>query len=257
MDKNRPIAVFDSGVGGISVLKELLACMPNESYIYFGDSANAPYGSKTHEEIKELTTRQVDKFFAEGAKEVVIACNTATSVAIDSIRAKYPNELIIGVEPAIKPAVLAEESSVVAVMATPATLAEDRFTELVAKNGSNVKIIPIPCPKLAKLIEDGHLDDDVVNSYIETLLEPYKDKGIDSVVLGCTHYPFVRKQIERAFDNKVKIYDGAHGTALQAQRRLAAADLLADEHSRKKLTFRSSSDICDFMKLATKLLYSK
>ena len=254
MSNNQPIAVFDSGVGGISILRELIKHMPGEDYIYYGDAANAPYGSKTHNEIRNATLKHTAELLVMGAKAIVVACNTATSVAIDDLRELYPDIPIIGVEPALKPAVMYKPDSVVVVMATPATLSERRFSSLMNKYDKVSKIIPLPCPELAAIIESGILEGKALDDYINALFSPYKNIRIDSIVLGCTHYPFVKKSILKIFDYDVRLFDGAYGTAKETKRRLDENNLLSSNENNGKITIMTSADIKTFSALAQKLL---
>lgn len=223
----RSIAVFDSGVGGISVLKELIALMPQESYLYFGDSLHAPYGMRPRAEVASLTETSVDMLVRRGAKAVVIACNTATGTAIAALREKYAHVPIIGIEPAIKPAVSAFPRGRILVLATPITLASEKFCALMQKHGGEAEILPVPCPHLAGMIEDGCLAGEELRAYLAEVFRPYRDKPIDAVVLGCTHYPFVRDAI-RVASGGAQIFDGGAGTAREVQRQLARRGLLAD-----------------------------
>ncbi len=225
MSNNLPIGVFDSGVGGVSVLSQLMNIMPNENYIYFGDKKNAPYGSKSHEKIRELTLACVVQLMDIGIKALVVACNTATSVAIDELRQIYPSTPVIGVEPAIKPAALNTRGGTVLVMATPATLGEHRVEQLMDTYGDICRFELLPCHRLARLVEDGHYNDAVLDSYLEEILTPFKGR-VNSVVLGCTHYPFAKNAIITHLGSNVRVFDGALGTANEAHRRLADADLL-------------------------------
>ena len=155
--KNSPIAVVDSGMGGITVLKKLYRIMPNENYIYFGDSANSPYGTKTKEEIKNLTVNAVEALMKRGAKSVVIACNTATSAAADTLREKYPNFPFVGLEPALKPAALSSKWPRVLVMATNLTLREEKFNKLMARFEDDAEFIKLPAPELVGFVESAML----------------------------------------------------------------------------------------------------
>lgn len=224
MQKNH-IAVFDSGVGGISVLKCLLNIMPNENYVYFGDSKNAPYGLKTTEAVRSLTVKNVDKLIDGGAKAVVIACNTATSASIDYIRDIHRGTIIIGIEPALKPAVLHKPHSTVAVMATPVTLREEKFQRLMKSYEDMANIIKIPAPHLVELIEQGKTDDAETEEYIKEAFSPYSDMTFDSIVLGCTHFPFAANVLKRLFP-QCTLFDGGDGTAKETMRRLKEANLL-------------------------------
>ncbi|MEE0969082.1 MAG: glutamate racemase [Clostridia bacterium] len=246
-DNKRPIGVFDSGVGGVSVLLELVSLVPNENIIYYGDSKNAPYGEKNTEEVRSLTFSAAEFLLSKGAKAIVVACNTATGAAVRALREKYPLLPIVGIEPAIKPAVIYGEevigkkdgTSKILVLATPVTISQNKFSSLLSDYTSRAEIIPLPCPHLAELIEKGDTDSDEIRDYLEDLLRPYGD--VDSVVLGCTHYPFVRRQIEAALP-KARIFDGGHGTAKEAVRRIYAAGLQNRCTENGEITFISSKD---------------
>lgn len=215
-----PIAVFDSGVGGISVLAELMRRMPQENYLYFGDSANAPYGSRSPEEVRALTEKHVGELTARGAKAVVIACNTATGAAISYLREKFASLPMIGMEPAIKPAAAAHPGGRILVMATPVTLASAKFRHLMELHEREAEIVPVPCACLARMVEDGILGGAELESYLTDTLAPYLTRPADAVVLGCTHYPFVRAQIARAAHTEA-LYDGGAGTARETEHQLS------------------------------------
>ena len=225
-NKDEYIAVFDSGVGGISVLKELIACMPEEKYLYFGDSANAPYGSKTTEQVKELTLAAAQMLVSRGIKALVIACNTATAAAIEDLRLAYPDLIVIGIEPALKVAADRFPGGKIGVMATPVTLREEKFNHQLERF-PGVEVCTIGVPALAELIEAGHLDDAVVEDLLRPALAPYAGK-LDAVVLGCTHYPFAAKTIRKILGENTAILDGGAGTAKETRRRLTEAGLLYD-----------------------------
>ena len=165
-NKNGFIGFLDSGVGGISVLNEAIKLMPNERYVYLGDSKNAPYGIKTKKEVKELTVRNVDALIEEGAKAIVIACNTATSAAVAFLREKYKAVPILGVEPALKPAALSHRGEKILVMATSMTLAEKKFEHLMGKYKDDAKIVPVPCPGLMEFVEAGKLEGEELEAFL-------------------------------------------------------------------------------------------
>ena len=213
-----PIGVFDSGVGGISVLRELVALMPNENFIYFGDSANAPYGIKPLEQVIDLVCKDAEYLYEQGIKALVVACNTATSAAIKILREKYTDIPVIGIEPALKPAVLSKEYPTVVVMATPMTLREEKFHNLMQRFMEQATILPLPCPGLVEFIERGELESEALEAYIKELFLPY-DK-IDAVVLGCTHYPFAKSMIAKVLGTEVLLFDGGEGTARETRRQL-------------------------------------
>lgn len=223
--KHAPIGVFDSGVGGISVLRELVALMPNENYIFYGDSKNAPYGTKTLEEVQALTCADAKYLIDQGVKALVVACNTATSAAIQILRERYPDMPIIGIEPALKPAVLAQENPRVLVMATPMTLREEKFHQLMIKYEDRAQIMPLPCPGLVEFVERGELESVALEQFLTGLFAAYQEQPIDCVVLGCTHYPFVKRMIQKVLGNQVRLFDGGAGTARETRRRLMECDL--------------------------------
>jgi len=207
-----PIGVFDSGVGGLSLLCELRRLLPNEDFIYYGDRANAPYGAKTHTEILEISKGIVDILLSRGAKAIVVACNTATAVAIEPLRAAYPNLPIIGIEPAVKPARLSGCRRVL-VLATPVTVSESRFASLLRTNSEGgCEFVGVPCSELAFMIENDKTSEEITK-YMSSVFEPYRKEGFDGIVLGCTHYPLVKDEIKRAAGESVRIFDGSDGTA--------------------------------------------
>ncbi|MBQ6840246.1 MAG: glutamate racemase [Oscillospiraceae bacterium] len=222
--KESPIAVFDSGVGGISVLRELVQLMPNENYLYFGDSANAPYGDKTTQQVRELTMEAAQMLVARNIKALVVACNTATAAAITLLRQQYPELIVIGIEPALKLAADRFPQGRVGVMATQVTLREEKFAHQ-AERFPEVTIELIPAPGLVELIEAGQEDSLDTRNLLEKLLLPYVGK-LDALVLGCTHYPFVKKQIARILGDSTQLLDGGEGTARQTRRCLEKQDLL-------------------------------
>lgn len=224
--KDEYIAVFDSGVGGISVLKELMRLMPEEKYLYFGDSANAPYGEKTTEQVRQLTLDAAQMLMQRGIKALVVACNTATAAAITQLRETYPDTIIVGIEPALKLAADRFPGGHIGVMATPVTLREEKFSQQTERF-PDLDIRMIPVPALVGLIEAGHRDDPQIEALLRPVLEPYAGK-LDAVVLGCTHYPFAAKTIRRILGENTAILDGGPGTALQTRRRLEAEGLLSD-----------------------------
>lgn len=234
------VGAFDSGVGGISVLKSMVHELPHEKFLYFGDSANAPYGDKRDEEVQRLSCRVVDRMLDLGVKAIVVACNTATSAAKDVLRAAHPEIPILGVEPALKPALEADTPGDILVMATRMTLRRDSYKQLVREYGwmSDDRIIQAPCPGLADLVETGDLDGAPMRAYLEDLLAPYAGK-VGSVVLGCTHYPFVRRQIAQIVGD-VPFFDGGPGTARHLRHRLQENGLLAPDSQQGSVTFASS-----------------
>ncbi len=257
-ENKRPVAVIDSGVGGVSVLRHLLRELPNEDFIYFGDTANAPYGSKTSEEVCELTVTNIKKLICEySVKAVVIACNTATGAAAAKCRDIFKDIPIIGIEPAVKPAVTLneKENPTVLVMATPLTLSQDKFMSLAEKYNPKASLISLPCPGLADAVEAG-ADEKEIKRLLDRLFSSVECEKVDSIVLGCTHYPLVCEYILGYFPD-AKIYDGGLGTAIQTKRRLSESGLLADSTGKGKLTVINSANDAGFEKLAMKFLISE
>ena len=221
--KEEYIAVFDSGVGGISVLRELVKLMPGERYLYFGDSANAPYGARTTEEVRQLTMEAAEMLFARGAKALVVACNTATAAAIIQLRETYPDRIIVGIEPAVKLAADRCSGGHVGVMATAVTLREEKFN-LLLERFPDLTVTPIYPGELVGLVETG-ADEAELECYLRTVLEPYAGQ-LDAVVLGCTHYPFAASVIGKILGEKTQILEGGPGTARETMRRLVEQNLL-------------------------------
>ena len=238
MPSNAPIGVFDSGAGGVSVLRALVNELPSETFIYLGDSAHAPYGGRTTDEILDLSREMVSRLIAQGAKAVVIACNTATSVAVATLREELRDIPVVGVEPALKPAVSAHEGGCVLVMATPVTLALDKYHELASLYETRASVVPVPCPGLAARIERGNLDAPDVTELIRSYVGEYAGKA-DAVVLGCTHYPFVAASIREVLGD-VELFDGALGTARQLRRVLKRESLLARRGKQGSVVFEST-----------------
>ena len=221
------IAVFDSGVGGISVLRQLRKILPNEHYLYYGDSANAPYGTRSAEEIRQLTLAALEKVMTQGVKALVVACNTATSAALDALKEKYPHMIVVGIEPALDLAAKQFPGGRIAVMATPATLKGTRFLQNKEKYGEVCNVIPLPAPGLMELVEAGKADSPEADDFVEALLKPYLGQ-LDGLVLGCTHYPFAENALRRVAGEKIALFDGAVVTAQQTKDALMRADLLYD-----------------------------
>lgn len=226
--KNSPIGFFDSGVGGLSVLKEAISIMPNENYIYFGDSKNAPYGTKELDEVKHLTFNAVDFLRKKNVKAIVVACNTATSAAIEEIRNKHNDIPIIGIEPALKPAVKLNRSGKIIIMATPMTLREKKFKQLMVKYQEDSNIVPMPCPKLVEFVENGILEGEELEKYLKSKLKDYIEHGIGAIVLGCTHYPFIKATLAKVVGSEIPLIDGGAGTSHELQRKLEEKGTISD-----------------------------
>lgn len=241
MKRELPIAVFDSGLGGMSLLSELIKILPDEDFLYFGDTANAPYGMKSADEVRCLTEKNLEYLLSLGIKAFVIACNTATSAAAAHLREKYRDIPIIGIEPALKPVTLCEGKPTVAVLATPLTLKGEKFADLLAKYSGDARVIPFACPGLVEFVERGIFEGEELDAFLSDLLAPLKKEKIDCAVLGCTHYPLVKEAIIKALGEDVRLFDGGYGTARQTARRLEAADLLSASTERGRIDIIDSS----------------
>ena len=245
------IAVFDSGVGGISVLRHLRRVMPGERYLYFGDSANAPYGTRTKQEVGALTFAAARRLVGQGVKALVVACNTATSAAIGDLRAAYPELIVIGIEPALKLAADRFPGAGIGVMATPMTLREEKFENLMHRYETVSRVYKLPAPGLVELVEQGRADSPETEALLTALFAPYLGK-LDAVVLGCTHYPFAAKAIARVLGEKVALLDGGDGTARETRRRLEEAGLL--ENGPGEVVLTNSLPDGDILRLSRELL---
>ena len=240
LPKNGPVGVFDSGLGGISVLRELVRRMPQEDFLYFGDSANAPYGPRSTAEVQALTCAAAAHLLDQGCKALVIACNTATSAAIQLLRSRYDQIPIIGIEPALKPAVTEHDHPNVLVMATEMTLREEKFHKLMKSYEDQAAIYPLPAPGIVEWVEQGKADGPELNAYLWDLLAPYREMRVDAVVLGCTHFPFAREAIVRNLAQPASVYDGGPGTARETRRRLEQAGLLSQREDRGTVELTNS-----------------
>ncbi len=253
--KESPIAVIDSGLGGISVLKELRSLVPNENFIYYGDSANAPYGEKSREEVREATAHIVHRLIETGVKAVVIACNTATGAAISYLRELYPHIPFIGIEPAIKPAALSGDHPTVLVMATPLTLKQEKFLRLLEKYEDMATFIKVPCHGLVELIEGGITEGPEMEACLHKILDPYTEgRHIDAAVLGCTHYPHAKGAIGKILGPDVRFFDGAIGVAKETKRRLTEKGLLREDKSEGYCHIYNSSQDDSFFEKSMYLL---
>jgi glutamate racemase len=233
--RNPLVGVFDSGVGGLSVLKALHAQLPSHDLLYVADSAHAPYGERADDYISQRTHRIASHLLAEDAGLLVIACNTATAVASSSLRERWPRVPIVAVEPGVKPAVALTRNGHIGVMATPATLRSGKFKHLLDAHSAGIAVHLQPCPGLAGQIEQGIHDDPVLLNLIRQFTAPLKAAHVDTVVLGCTHYPFAHEQIQQAFGERVTLVDTAEAVARQAARLLNAATVTSPGPRRVRL----------------------
>lgn len=253
MANRKPIGFFDSGVGGISVLKKAMEILPHEDFIYFGDSRNAPYGDKDVETIKGLSFHAVDFLLSMNCKSIVVACNTATSVAIEEMREKYPDLPIIGIEPALKVAIDHTTDGKILVLATNRTLLEKKFKNLSDQYALSRNILSLPLPGLVEIIEKGDDYQEKSYEFLKTALMNV-DRDISAVVLGCTHYPFIKPSLRRIFSEDLLVVDGSEGTARHLKEVLTERNLLNDKEEKGTLTIHNSSEHTKLMELTHRLL---
>ncbi len=260
MDKklpNLPIGVFDSGVGGISVLADLTHQLPDEEYVYFGDSTNAPYGVRSKEEVKQLSLNVVDYLLNFKIKALVVACNTATSVVINELRNSL-NIPVIGMEPALKPGIELNKGGKVAVMATDVTLREEKFNNLIQILKYDTNIIKMPCIGLVEIIEKEGKYSKKIENYIKNAFSSYNIDEVGVIVLGCTHYIFIKDIIAEAVGKNIAIVDGNLGTVRQVKNLLEANNkimpLTAGDCKETKIKIINSSNDTYMMNLSKRLL---
>ena len=253
--REAPIGVFDSGVGGLSVLGEIQRLLPNESLLYVADCGNVPYGEKTPEFIRQRCSVMAGFFRQQGAKALVLACNTATVAGVADLRRDYPDWPIVGMEPAVKPAAAATRTGVVGVLATTGTLQSAKFAALLDRFATDVRVITQPCPGLVELIENGDLHSPVLRQLLERYVQPLMAAGCDTIILGCTHYPFLRPMLRQMLADDISLIDTGAAVARQLQRLLATRDLLAEGPARTA-QFWSSADPQHFKNVLAMLWHS-
>jgi glutamate racemase len=246
LNKNNPtsqnaIGVMDSGVGGISVLKHIHALLPHEHLMYVADSKYAPYGNKTPAEITNRCMIVADYLIAQDVKALVVACNTATAAAIDELRKTFDIP-IIGMEPAVKPAAEASKNGVIGVLATVGTLKSAQFAALLESYGRNVKVVTQGCIGLVECIERGELDAPETKALIRQYTSPLLAEGADTIVLGCTHYPFVKHVIQEIVGDKITLIDTGAAVAKQLKRQLEEKSLLSTSKEKAEVHFWTNSE---------------
>lgn len=239
---NASIGIFDSGIGGTSIFKEIHALLPNENFIYLADSKNAPYGNKSKDEILQLSIKNTEYLLSKGCKIIVVACNTATTNAIAYLRNNYKIPFI-GIEPAIKPAALNTQSKTVGILATKGTLSSELFHKTTDLYANNIKIIEQIGEGIVPLIEAGELTSNKMKSLLENYLKPMIKQNMDYLVLGCTHYPYLIPMLKELLPDNVKIIDSGLAVAKQTQAVLLKQDLLNDSNIEPKIHLYSNGDI--------------
>ena len=247
---NAPIGIFDSGVGGLSIAIEIARHLPNEHIIYYADTANVPYGPRDDQNIRELTAHAIEWLYRKGCKVAVVACNTASAFSLDYLREHYgENFPIIGLVPALKPAVLQTTTKTVAVLATPATFRGNLIKDVVERFAipANVTVLPITCLDLVPFVEAGEQMSEACLTTLQKILQPAVDQQADYLVLGCTHYPFLKPAIQHIFAEKLKLIDSGQAVARQTSRILIKNELLFEQglHSDLRISCYVSGNNAD------------
>lgn len=254
VNTNAPIGVYDSGVGGLSVLRAIHSQLPNEVTLYFADQAKVPYGERPLEEVRKLGEGVARMMMDEGAKLIVIACNTASAASLKHLRALYPEFPFVGMEPAVKPAAEQTLSGKVGVLATPSTFQGELYASVVERFAQDVQVFQATCPGLVRQIEKGYLETPKTRRILEEALEPMLEEGVDTFVMGCTHFPFVIPLIRKIAGEDVRVIDPAPAIARQAERVLLQHDLLRSNSEKPTHRYLTSGDPNRFSRSLEQLL---
>jgi len=254
MTNNGPIGVFDSGLGGLSVLREIRALLPREDILYYADNAYCPYGLRSQLEIQERSRLITQLLVDMGAKAIVVACNTASSMAINRLREQFPKIESVGLEPALKPAVALTRSGKVGVLATPRTVAGERMRWLIETHADGIEVLTVAAAGLVELVECGELTGLLVAEALRPLLDPMIEAGVDVIVLGCTHYPFLRSEIESYLGTGVPVIDSGMAIARRTRYVLEAAGLLSESQAIGTLMLLTSGLVDEVEPVARMLL---
>lgn len=250
------VGIFDSGVGGLSVWREIARQLPHEDTLYLGDQANVPYGSRSLGEVREFSEGVTRFLLDQGAKIVVVACNAASAAALHYLRDLFPNIPFVGMEPAVKPAVEHTHTGIVGVIATQTAFQGELFASLMARYANNVQVLTQVCPGLVEAVEAGALDTPETEALLQACLTPLVEAGVDQLALGCTHYPFLRPAIKRVVGAGVAIIDPAPAVARQTERMLAQRGLEASRNRVGQHVFYTSGDVSAFAKMVKRLKLS-
>jgi glutamate racemase len=253
MPSTNPIGIFDSGVGGLSVLRAVRELMPTENEVFFGDQAHVPYGPRPMIQVRAFSEGITRFLLNEGVKLIVVACNTASAAALPYLRQTFPNVKFVGMEPAVKPAAETTRSGVVGVLATPATFQSALYASVVERFANGVELLQSTCPGLVQEIEKGNLEGNETREILESALRPMLEEKIDTVVLGCTHYPFVIPLIQQIVGESVRVIDPAPAVARQAERLMEAAGT-RNPYGDGSIQFYTSGDALIFESYLPKLL---
>jgi len=254
IQSHAPIGIFDSGVGGLSVLRAIRVQMPEESVIYFGDQVHIPYGSRPMDQIREFSEAITKFLLGHDAKIIIVACNTASAAALKFLRQRYSDTQFVGMEPAVKPAAEHTHTGNVGILATPATFQGALYASVVERFANGVELFQNTCPGLVQQIERGNLEGEATHRILENALLPMLEKNIDTVVLGCTHYPFVIPLIQQIVGESVRVIDPAPAVARQTARLLEARRMRNQLKANGSIQFYTSGDSEEFKSMLPILL---
>jgi glutamate racemase len=249
-----PIGIFDSGVGGLSILRAVQRTLPGEEIIFLADQIHVPYGPRSLEEVRQFAFGITEYLLEEGAKLIVVACNAASAAALHDLRRSFPEIPFVGMEPAVKPAAEQTQTGVVGVLATPATFQGALYASVIERFANGVTVLQDTCSGLVAQIEAGELDGHETHHILKDALNPMLEQGIDTVVLGCTHYPFVIPLIQEITGPKVRVIDPAPAVARQVMRRLETSEQLNQEPGRKLTRFLTTGAPDQLQHLLTKFI---
>ncbi len=255
MDK-RPIGIFDSGVGGLTVVREILRQLPDENIIYFGDTARVPYGTKSAETVTRYSLEIADFLLSKNVKSIVVACNTASALALDALKKKYPLPIPGVINPAVAKAVAATKSKKIAVIGTEATISSKAYQNEIKKRSGSVSVYAKSCPLLVSLVEEGWLNNKITMDVLRIYLKEIVSKKIDTLILGCTHYPLLKNAIAKTVGRNIKIIDSASSVVSELKELFASAELLSNDKNPKKIFYVSDSPE-RFRKIGERFLKTK
>ncbi|MEZ4986596.1 MAG: glutamate racemase [Saprospiraceae bacterium] len=240
MVNNQPVGIFDSGIGGLSVANAIYRLLPHESLVYYADTGHVPYGPRTTAEIRDFSFDITEQLLGRGCKMIVLACNTATAAALEALREHWPDVPFVGMEPAVKPAAAATQTGKVGVLATLSTIRSERYTQLMERYANHIEVMENPCIGLVDLIEAGQLDSPQTRALLSDIVQPMLAADVDTLVLGCTHYPVLLPLLHQITGENIHLIDPAPAVARQVARRLATLHLAASDSHQPVYQFMAS-----------------
>lgn len=253
---NKPIGVFDSGVGGLTVVREIIKQLPNENVIYFGDTARVPYGTKSAETVTRYSLEIADFLLSKNVKSIVVACNTASALALEALKKKYEIPVIGVISPAVWKAVSSSTKKRIGIIGTEATISSNTYQRQIKSFSKDAQVFAKPCPLLVPLVEEGWLDCEITLSVLNIYLKELMSKKIDSLILGCTHYPLLKNAIEKTLGKNIKIIDSASSVVAELKRLLAEKKMLGYAIKPKRVYYVSDSPE-RFKKIGERFLKTK